>query len=171
MVRAIGALLLIGGTAFWGLLGAARLSSHAGQLRGMVAALQVMQSEICTRLTPMEEVLRTVCWGTRGGVRCFFENVTAAFSRLEAETFSRIWTGAVENTPQLVLSRGEKQALIQLGQSLGRYDARQQREALAYAIGRFESFALRAETERREKARLNAFMGVAAGLFAVVILL
>ncbi|MBQ8974094.1 MAG: stage III sporulation protein AB [Oscillospiraceae bacterium] len=171
MVRAVGALLLIAGASAWGVAGAAELSRRARQLRAMASALRTMESEICSSLTPMEGVLHTVSCGANGSVRRFFENVTAGFSDIGGSTFAQVWQRAAENTPELPFSRAEKLTLIQLGRSLGRYDAQEQRAALEYAIMRFESFCARAEEDKREKFRLNAFMGVAAGVFAVVILL
>ena len=171
MVRIAGALILICGTASWGLMGAARLGRKASDLRILLSALQIMRTEICSRLTPMQEVLKMVSAQTRSGVRTFFDNVTANFSAVGARPFSDVWQKAVDATPELNLDKAETLILKQLGMSLGKYDAQQQKQALDYAISRFETFSSRAEQDKQTKSRLNAFMGVAAGIFAVVILL
>lgn len=171
MVRFAGAVILICGTAGWGIMGASRISRRASDLRIMVSALQLMRTEICSRLAPMEDVLKTVCTQTSSGVRKFFDNVSSDFADAGGEPFYRVWQHAVDTTPELEFDRGQTLILKQLGMSLGKYDARQQMRALDYAIARFEVFSARAEEEKRVKSRLNAFVGVAAGIFAVVILL
>ena len=171
MVRILGALILITGTASWGLMSAAELSRRVTDLRTMVAAMQLMRGEICSRLTPMPQVLKLVSAQTGSGVRKFFDNVSAGFSDIGSETFAQVWHSAARRTEELHLDRAQLLILDQLGQSLGKYDAARQEQALDYAIARFEVFSRQAEQEKQARARLHTFMGVAAGIFAVVILL
>ena len=55
--------------------------------------------------------------------------------------------------------------------SLGRYDIGEQRSAIAYAERRMDEFLHKAEADREKNSKVHAFLGVAAGVFAVVILL
>jgi stage III sporulation protein AB len=61
--------------------------------------------------------------------------------------------------------------LTELGVRLGRYDVGEQAAAIGHAQRRLEEHIRRAEAERDSNAKVHAFLGVAAGLFAIIILL
>ena len=86
-------------------------------------------------------------------------------------SFAAIWRRSVETTPELLLTEQETQTLAELGFSLGRYDAKEQSNALSYTIRRMEIFLQKAEAQRDKDSKTQAFLGVAAGVFAVIILL
>jgi len=86
-------------------------------------------------------------------------------------SFAIIWRQAVQTTPELMLTREEQSVLCELGLSLGRYNADQQKNALQYTQRRMEDFRQKADAERDSKSKMHAFLGVAAGIFAVVILI
>src|SRR5699024_10587989 len=57
MIQLLGAVLLLSGAVGFGLKGVARLRGRARTLAAMVSSLELLQSEICDRLTPMPELL------------------------------------------------------------------------------------------------------------------
>jgi stage III sporulation protein AB len=88
-----------------------------------------------------------------------------------AKPFSALWSQAVRNTPELLLKPPEELGLTELGAQLGRYDVAEQAHAFQYAQRRLEEHIRRAEAERDSNSKVHAFLGVAAGLFAIIILL
>ena len=57
MIRLLGAALVIGATGTMGALGVLSLRRRVRVLEGLIVSLQLMESEICSRMTPMREVL------------------------------------------------------------------------------------------------------------------
>jgi stage III sporulation protein AB len=100
-----------------------------------------------------------------------FNNASERIPSLGSHPFSSIWRQAVQNTPELLLKPPEELVLTELGMSLGRYDIGEQRGAIAYASRRMDEFLRKAEADRDKNSKVHAFLGVAAGIFVVVILL
>ncbi len=171
LLRIIGAVLITASTAGWGILSVMQLRSRVGSLRTIAGALGVIRSEICDRLTPMTQLVRTLSEQAAYPASVLFQNVADKIDTLDTKPFSFIWNHAVKNTPELLLTDSEEQVLLELGQSLGRYDAKEQAGAIAYAQRRLDECIRRAEHDRDANSKVRAFLGVAAGLFAIVILL
>ena len=171
MFRLIGAVLLVLGTGICGLSSVLRLRQRARILSGLTLALEIMQSEICERMTPLPELVAQLAGDMEEPVRSFFRRLQSRMEQLGEVRFYEIWKKAVENSPELLLTVPEQRALCELGHSLGRYNLEQQRGAILYVHRKMETFARRAEEERIRNSRTNAFLGVAAGVFAVMILL
>ena len=172
MMGAIGAVLLISGTAAYGLCGVLRLRARSRNLAALTCALTVMQSEICDRLTPMPELLSQLSEEAEQPVNLLFKNAQIRMNEnLGGMSFAAIWKRAVAETPELLLTEREQSVLYELGLSLGRYNAAEQKSALEYARRRMEDFARKADIERDTNSKLHAVLGVAAGVFAAVILI
>ncbi|SHI08327.1 Stage III sporulation protein AB (spore_III_AB) [Sporobacter termitidis DSM 10068] len=171
MIRLIGAVLITAGTAAFGIMGVFRLRNRVRSLSAVISALAAMKSEICDRLTPMPELLRQMSGEATYPASLLFKNASERISGLGSKPFSAIWRQAVLNTPELLLTPGEELVLTELGMVLGRYDIGEQRSAIAYAERRMDEFLRRAEADREKNSKVHAFLGVAAGIFVVVILL
>ena len=171
MIKIIGAVLLVAGTAAWGLAGVMRLRNRAKNLAALASAVGAMKSEICDRLTPTPEVFEMLAAEAQYPANLLFRNASERMGAIGQKPFSDIWRGAAENTPELLLNAGEIDALCELGLFLGRYNVEEQRSAFDRAGRRLEEFTGRAESLRDTNSRMHAFLGVAAGLFAVVVLI
>ena len=171
MIKVIGAILLIAGTAAWGITGVFRLRGRCRSLTAITRALGAMQSEICDRLTPMPELLLQMGEEAGAPADVLFRNAAEMMSELGTAQFSVIWRRAIERTPELLLTREEETVLTELGMSLGRYNVEEQKNALVYTRRRMEEFAHKAELARDMNSKMHAFLGIAAGVFAVVILI
>lgn len=171
MIRLIGAALIISSTAAMGFAGVWRLRNHVRALAAVLTSLDQMESEICSRLTPMRDVLELLSKEAPGPVRSFYQNAFRGMDALGDRSFYQIWTDAVANTRSLPLTEEEAQCLGELGLCLGRYDVREQAESINRVRKRMERFLREAEAARVRDSRLHAFFGVASGLMAVIILL
>ena len=161
MIRYIGAALVVAATGTMGLMGVWRLRRACEALEGLIASLQIMESEICARMTPMREVLELLSQTAPRGVRGLYRRAFEGMGDLGRRSFYSIWKSGAE----------EQRVLEELGLCLGRYDVREQAEAIARVRSMLEPALDRAEEERRRDTKLHAFFGVASGLFAVMILL
>ena len=171
MIRFIGAVFITLGTAAWGILGVFRLRSRVKSLHALTSALGIMKSEICDRLTPMPELLRSISDEATYPASQLFINVSGKMGAIGSKPFSALWSQAVKNTPELLLNPQEELVLTELGVRLGRYDVGEQAAAISYAQRRMEEHIRKAEADRDKNSKVHAFLGVAAGLFAVIMLL
>ncbi len=171
MTRLLGAGLVVLATGSMGLRGILRLRRRAGALEALIVSLQLMESEICSRLAPMREVLELLSREAPPPVRGLYRRAYGGLEALGRCSFYAIWRMAVEKSRELDLREEDEELLSSLGLSLGRYDVREQSEAIARTRRRLESSLRRAREERDRDSRLHAFFGLASGLFAVIILL
>ncbi len=171
MIRLVGAVLIMAATAAWGVMGVMRLRARAKSLHALVSALGVVKSEICDRLTPMPELLAQMAEEAAYPASLLFKHASEKIQTLGSRSFSSIWRQAVLATPELLLTPAEELVLIELGQSLGRYDVAEQKSAISYAQRRMETFANDADAERDKTSKVRAFLGVAAGFFTVILLI
>jgi stage III sporulation protein AB len=171
VIRLIGAILIIAGTTAWGVSGAMALRSRCADISSVRRALGAMEREICDRLAPMPDIAERLSKDADMPARAFFENVRSRMDELGSVEFSAIWRHALADTPQLNLTGEELDVLGALSLVLGRYDTQEQRREIRYAASRFEEFSRRAELSRDRNGRVRAFLGVAAGVFAVLILI
>ena len=171
MLRWLGAGLVILATGSMGLHGIARLRRRVAVLEGLIVSLQLMESEICTRMAPTRDVLELLSREAPPPVRSLYRRAWGGLEALGRCSFFTIWKMAVEKSTELGLRREETELMTSLGLSLGRYDVREQAEAIGRTRRRLEMALRRAEEERDRDSRLHAFFGLASGLFAAIILL
>ena len=148
-----------------------RMGVRVRALRGLITALEVMKSEICDRMTPLPELLDLLCRETKPPVNRLFLRLRQAMRNLGTQRFSTLWSDVVEHAYELELHEGERQALSDLGKTLGRYDMDHQRQALAYTLRRLEGYLETAEEAKRTQGKVHAVVSLALGAFVVLILL
>ncbi len=171
MLRALGAALIITATGLMGLRGVWRLRWRCRCIEGLIESLQLMELEICSRLAPMREVLEKLSREAPKPVRGLYRRALEGMGEIGRRSFFSIWGDAVESSRELMLREEETELLRGLGLALGRYDVRDQAETISRVRRRMEGYLMRAEAERERDTKLNAFFGVASGIFAVIILL
>lgn len=171
MLSVIGAVLIIGATATVGLSSVWRMRTRVRALTGLIAAVDTMKSEICDRLTPLPELVEQLTREAASPVDRLFHRTVQEMSELGIQSFYFLWKNAVEASRELELTEPERQTLIDLGRSLGRYDTEEQRGAFTYALRRLEGYLRKAEEERTKQSRVHAVLGIVAGVFVVIVLM
>lgn len=171
LIRLLGAALVIGAAGTMGLRGALGLRRRAAALEGIIVSLELMENEICSRMTPMRDVLDMLSRASPECVRGLYRRATENMSAIGRCSFYAVWRGAVEASRELRLRPEEAQCLTELGLCLGRYDVKEQAESINRVRRRMEVCLRRAEEERDRDGKLHAVFGVVSGLFAAVILL
>lgn len=171
MLRLLGILLLIGSCTVMGLIKGASLRRRARTLRAAVDALEMLRSEICTRLTPMPELCSRLAAEGPEETRQLFAFALDGLERLGERSFALIWAEAAEKWASGSLQREEKEAIAALGLSLGRFDASEQELAINRGIERLEGRLASAEAEAKTGGRLYGGLGLASGLMLSVMLI
>ena len=171
MLKLCGAILVICATGAMGIRGVAALRARVSALEALCFSLQLMESEICSRLTPMREVLDMLSRQSPPRARGLYRRALENMNAIGQCSFHTIWKNAVAQSRELCLRPEEARVLSELGTCLGRYDVTQQAEAISRVRDRMETFLRRAGEERDRDWKLHAFFGLASGAFAVIILL
>lgn len=171
MFRLIGAILVAGGAAAAGLLAAGRLKTRSEALSGLITSIDVIQSEIFFRLTPLPELIKLLEAQSAEPVKTLFSNCLKHLGDLGRRPFSAIWKQAVEESGSLELKPGERKTLTELGTVLGRYDAEGQIKAIAYIRRRLENDLDASLREKENQGKLYRTLGAVTGAAVVIILL
>jgi len=167
----MGAALVIGASAAFGLGSMWRMSLRVRVLRDLLTALGTMKNEICDRTTPLPTLIDHLAAETKPPVYRFFHRLQQKMADLGTRSFYAIWREAVEESGELELEETERATLADLGKTLGRYDIEEQAHTLRYTIRRLEGFLERAEEKKRLQGKVHAVLGMAVGVFVVLILL
>ena len=169
MIRLIGAALVAAGGAWLGLRAAEGLRSRAIALRQMEAGLALLEQELELSAPPLP---RLMAWGaghSQGPAAELFRGCVQGLDRLEREPFSALWRRLVAERQELG-AQGQA-VLLSLGDTLGRYDARRQQEALSAVRRRLEQLAAQQEADSRRQGRVYQALGLSGGVFLVILLL
>jgi len=171
LTKIIGAIMVTAATTSLGVMSVRQLKRRVRSLCSLVGALDIMRSEICTRLTPMPELLELLAAQTEEPANIFFANCLIRQRSMRGRPFAELWRSALESTEELELKEYELEPLLELGPALGRYDTDRQGEAILAAKKRLEAFLQKAESERDRESRTRAMLGVAAGVMITIILI
>lgn len=171
MAKLFGALLIILSCTLIGFKKSASLRNRARSLADIINALEVMRSEICTRLTPMPELIERLSREAPREAGRFFSLINGNLGALGRKSFSEIWTCSARNSVSLGLKAEETEAVVALGTYLGRFEAKEQETAINRCISRMEGFLDEARRESRVNGKLYSGLGLAAGLMLTIILI
>ena len=171
MIKALGAILIICGTGAWGVAGVVKLRRRCRILAELTGAVVALRSEITTRLTPVPELISRLACETAAPAGTFFKNVEERLGNIGVLTLYDIWEKALCATPELSLQRDEQDALREVPRALGRYDIDEQRLALTRTERQLEQFLQRARDTQTRDSKIKGTIGVAAGIFIVLLLI
>ena len=169
MVRLLGAALVAAGGACLGLQTAAGLRRRGRAVRQAEAGLALLEGELELNAPPLAWLLERGAARSEGPARALFEGCARGLDSLDREDFSALWRRLVAEQEDLT---AEGQAVLApLGDTLGRYEAERQREALSAARRRLEELAGRLEADSRRQGRVYQALGLSGGAFLVILLL
>lgn len=166
-MRLLGAILLSLAFAALGLTEAQRLRRRARLTSDFASGMELLRSEIGSRLAPMPEVAERLALYGPEGTRGFYTALCAGLENLGGAQFHELWERALELTD---LPGPARRALSELGMSLGRYGAAEQASAITACELELRREAHRACEEARVMGRLRAGLAAGAGLILAIVL-
>mgnify|MGYP004679084683 CR=1 FL=1 len=166
MLKVIGIILIIGGSGGYGIARAVRLYRQLRQLRELLAALELLKCELNYTLLPLPELCSVTAKRSRGEIRTFF---TAFGSRVELGRRHAAEEALEES--RLNLPSDAAMALLELCETLGRYDMDGENRMLRLSAQRIQSAQARCESEKRQMARSCAALAVCAGIALAILML
>ena len=171
MIKIIGALMIICGTAAWGLGSAAKMRNRVTTLNSLIESLDVMRDEICVNLTPLPKVMELTGKTAPKPAGQFYKNVASKIGEISQKGFYGIWMQALDENSSMTLGNEERDVLVRLGAGLGKYDFDSQGRIIMSAKRNLERIEEKAEKEKNANSKLHTFLGIAAGMMAVVVLI
>lgn len=163
----LGKLLLLTGSSALGFLRGQELKNRAACLADFRRALGVLSRELTFSLRPLPELAAGVQGDGPAGV--FFGLCRREFQFSGGESWTESWQKALKESP-LPLKEEDLQILREAGEVLGRYDGDSQRKAMEGLLDRLEENLAEARAEARRMVRVYGTLGIAAGLFACILL-
>ena len=167
MIKFIGAILIVGTAGGFGLSKASQFYRQMGQLRTMLAAIEILKCELNYTLRPIPNLCRQVCKRTSGAVSDFFhryaENLDKDIPR------GRAAAKAMDACKRLILPNDAKMAVLELCASIGRYDLDGENRILQMSGHRLRSAIERFEKEKRPLAKSYAVLGFTTGIALVIL--
>lgn len=170
MLKLIGGVLILVGTAWWGLDAVGQLRQRAQVLEGLRGALSYLEEELTFRLTPLPRLLEYLAQERNGAVGAFFQDVLQSLEKDPAGGLRPSWRQAMVRQLDM-LQEEERQLLVEVGETLGRYDAKAQRQVLLQAIAHLETLRDQAKEETLRLGRVYTAVGFAGGAALILVLL
>lgn len=169
-IRMIGALFLTLSGACYALERNRGQSQRLKLLRNLSDALYYIEWELKTNLTPLDELIQTLS-GERsaGNAKVFFKNLGERLNRQGMVTFPQCWCAEVRVLKDS-LTGEEQDALLTLGDVLGRYGVEEMCCAMDRCIQVLERGYESTRCQAKERSRLSWGLGLAAGGTLAIVL-
>lgn len=171
LLKTIGAILVIGAAAAVGLSVRGRLSKRVRILQDIVTALDLIHSEIACMCTPLDELLDKLCSAVQTPLRLFFCDCCDGHAKRPDLPVAMIWSRAVRDAEYLELLPQEEQALLDVGNAIGRYEAEEELRVLSHARRTMEGYLKTAEEMRTRLGKLYGSLSLMSGIAVVIMLL
>lgn len=139
-------------------------------LHELAAALERLYAELSLRATGLPELAETFAHESRGAAARFFSALCEEMEHLGERPFSAIWEQAARGAlPEL--GREDLNGFCRLGETLGRYELREQLTAIELCRASLERSAALLADRLPERRRLAYGLLCAAGTLLCIILM
>lgn len=151
---------------------AANLAGRPGELRALLAVLQMLETEIEYAATPLPQALRRVAEAVQGVARDALRRGAQALHSDPALPASRAWGETVRHLQEYSCLRADDLVPLQtLGAYLGGSDRLDQIKHLALAREQLKTRLERAQEDLDRLGRVYRYSGLCAGLTLVLVLI
>ncbi len=171
MVKIAGAVLIILAGGIAGMIRARDYTRRPRELKSLLAALQMLETEIIYTATPLGEALNRAAAAGSKEVRSLFSGAAAELNSMTGCTAAEAWQNALSRCyPASALRESDLNILRNLGSALGISDRRDQSKHLSLASEQLKLEALKAEEEAAKNVKMWNYMGF-CGAAALVFLI
>ena len=157
------------GCGWIGFQGSLSLRARARAAEEMAAGLALLEGELELGAPPLPQLLERAARRAAGPARTLFLRCAGGLDRLEEEPFSALWARWTAECAGL--SQESREALLPLGDLLGRREGRTQAEGVAQVRRRLEDIAAREREDSRRQGRVLQALSLSGGAFLVILLL
>ncbi|MBQ8184748.1 MAG: stage III sporulation protein AB [Lachnospiraceae bacterium] len=171
MLKLLGSLLVLACSAGLGVAGSMDLKRHCMELRLLKQAVYMLRGEIKHAKAPLPEAFGALAGRMASPFSEFFANLAQGLVSGEGRSLKELWEKEIrESLKQSTLRRDEKQRFQQLGEGLGYLDLEMQMSTIELYLEQLEGDIARAQEELQTKQKLYQSLGIAGGIFLVILL-
>lgn len=169
MLKLLGALCMMAGALWCGSGAVGGLRRRAQALEELHSGLIWLEEELAFRMAPLPQLLEQLGKDRHGEVGRFFQETAKGLEQDPEGGLYQSWRQAmVRHLP--LLRQEERQMLLEVGQTLGRYDAQTQRQALSRGARRLTVFRDEARGEVKRLGKVYAALSLAGGAAVILVL-
>ena len=160
-IRIIGALLIVVGCSGVGFLASAMYKKEVAALKTFLESLDMMESELRYRKTPLPELCRYIAAVQNGSVKAFYLSLAREFQQLSQPDAEACVAMALEKTSQM--PQQTKDMVQMLGHSLGKFDVEGQIIGIQSVRSEAQLRLSRLCADQEQRLKSYRTLGVCAG--------
>ncbi|CUH93281.1 stage III sporulation protein AB [Herbinix luporum] len=170
--KIMGCILIIFSSSLMGFYFSSQLKCRINDMKEFKKLIVLLRGDIRYGNTPLPEAISSIARRHEGNFKDFLTKVSDRLSERLGNTFSEIWTEAVEGElHDTSLSKRDKYQLIQFGENLGYLDKEMQMNTLDLFLAQMEEEIYELSKTVKEKTYLYNSLGIMAGIFISIIMI
>lgn len=171
MIKLLGAAILVASGGFAGMLVAWEYSKKPKELKAMLSAIKILETEIMYTATPMVEAMEKVAENSVHNVAVFFQKAADELKSMNGCTAGEAWEKALDWYYKVSsLEKREMSILSNLGRALGISDQEDQEKHLHLASEQLKMEIIRAEEAAAKNTKMWNYLGFCGSLVIAIIL-
>lgn len=171
MLKGIGALLILASAAGIGISFGNDLKGRCMELRLLKQMVYMLRGEIKYTKTPLPEAFSNIAVRMKEPFGSFLEEMAKQMGSLESESLGDLWQAQIKaQLSGTHLKKEDKEQLKSLGEVLGYLDLEMQLSSIDLYLEQLELGIREAQEAAQTKQKLYQSLGVAGGIFLVILL-
>ncbi|RKN84706.1 stage III sporulation protein SpoIIIAB [Paenibacillus ginsengarvi] len=171
MLKLLGAMLILFAGTMIGFAKASVYARRPRQIRGLIQALQRLETEMAYGYTPLPEALQRISSQLEPQLAAMFRMAAEPLLSGEGKTAGESFRDAVHAClKQTALSSNEREILSQMSFTLGISDREDQTKHLRLAVSLLQAEEQTAWEDKRRYEKMWRSLGVLAGAFVVILM-
>lgn len=172
LIKLFGSVLIVLATTGIGFTMGRDLKIRLDNLRYIKKLMLMLRGEIKYLKAPLDEAFYNVGKRAKAPFNFFFHNIASEIENLECESFYEIWCTHIDKElTKIKLNRRDCQTLKRVGEHLGYMDKEMQLGMIDLYVEQLEDDIKQSKESVDEKIRVYHCLGIATGIFAVLIIL
>lgn len=171
MLKFIGAVFILIAAALFGFFKALHYARRPKQIRGLIGALQRMETEMTYALTPLPELLAGLSRQTTEPLSRLYRVAAERLIGSEGISTREIWQQEVYETwKRTSMKLPEQEVMLQLGHILGMSDRSDQVKHLRLAVSQLQTEETDSREEQRRYEKMWKSLGLLIGTLIVILM-
>ncbi|ABO49592.1 stage III sporulation protein AB [Desulforamulus reducens MI-1] len=172
MLKIIGAAVVVFFCTLIGMTVASGYSRRPGEIRALLNALQILETEIAYGATPLPDAMTSVAERCDPRVALLFSRAGTELMSMRGITAREAWQTALSQYyPKSSIAKTDRAILVELGTSLGMSDREDQIKHLVLAKEQLKLEHAKAEEASLKNTKVYHYLGFLGGLTVVLILI
>jgi stage III sporulation protein AB len=172
MLKLVGAVLIMASASGIGVSLGMDLKQHCRELRQLKQMIYLLRGELKYTRTPLPEAFEQTALRMPEPFGSFLREAAEEMRRMDGRTFGEVWREEIgHHLTSTRLKPEEREQLGALGEVLGYLDLDMQLSAMDLYLEQLELSIQNAQESMGARQRVYQSLGVAAGIFLVILLL